>query len=209
MNTSLLEARLASNPKSPLFARLASCYLKEERIAEAVALCVEGLKSFPDYSTGHLILGQCYEAQGRNVEALLEYRRVLKAVPDNPRVKSLVVQTEEREQKAFKAFAEERARTIDAKKGSLTLEGFLSESLPPKATKPTDDHPERPSEGTAHNKIVTPTLAEIYASQGEYGEAIEAYRRLLRERPGESQRFQTRIGELEDLAKAQQAESKS
>jgi cytochrome c-type biogenesis protein CcmH/NrfG len=48
---------------------------------------------------------------------------------------------------------------------------------------------------------VTATLAEIYASQGEYDEAIEAYRTLAVQRPGSAERYQKRLGELEDLKK--------
>jgi len=204
----MLEARLAANPRSPLFARLASCRLKEGRTQEAIDLCVEGLKTYPDYSTAHLVLGECYEALGRNVEALLEYRRVLKAVPDNFRVKSLLEKAERREQESFKAFAEERVRTLNVKKGTLSLEGFLSDTKTPEPGGRSEDEPEAAMPGAGSNKIVTPTLAEIYASQGEYREAIEAYKRLLKERPMESQHFSRRIVELEDLARMQQAEGK-
>jgi cytochrome c-type biogenesis protein CcmH/NrfG len=46
---------------------------------------------------------------------------------------------------------------------------------------------------------VTATLAEIYASQGEYNEAIEAYRTLAAQRPGSAERYQKRLAELEEL----------
>jgi tetratricopeptide (TPR) repeat protein len=48
-------------------------------------------------------------------------------------------------------------------------------------------------------KIITPTLAEIYAQQGKVTEAIEAYQRLLALRPSEGDRFRTRITELQQL----------
>jgi hypothetical protein len=50
-------------------------------------------------------------------------------------------------------------------------------------------------------RFVTATLAEIYASQGEYDEAIEAYRTLAVQRPGSAERYQKRLAELEDLKK--------
>jgi hypothetical protein len=47
--------------------------------------------------------------------------------------------------------------------------------------------------------FVTPTLAEIYAKQGWFDDAIKAYRALARTKPGEKDRFEKRIEELEKL----------
>ncbi|MGB2868739.1 MAG: hypothetical protein WBD36_09825 [Bacteroidota bacterium] len=51
--------------------------------------------------------------------------------------------------------------------------------------------------------FVTPTLAEIYAKQGWYDDAIKAYRSLISTKPGEKDRFEKRIAELEELKKTQ------
>lgn len=45
--------------------------------------------------------------------------------------------------------------------------------------------------------VITPTLAEIYASQGEYGTAIQAYEILILSKPNERERFEKRIKELQ------------
>ncbi len=47
------------------------------------------------------------------------------------------------------------------------------------------------------SNIVTPTLAEIYASQGEYSAAIQAYEILILSKPEERGRFEQRIKELQ------------
>lgn len=47
--------------------------------------------------------------------------------------------------------------------------------------------------------FVTPTLAEIYAKQGWYDDAIKAYRALAHNKPHERERFEKRIEELEKL----------
>jgi len=47
--------------------------------------------------------------------------------------------------------------------------------------------------------FVTPTLAEIYAKQGWFDDAIKAYKALARNKPGEKDRFERRIEELEKL----------
>lgn len=51
--------------------------------------------------------------------------------------------------------------------------------------------------------FVTPTLAEIYAKQGWFDDAIKAYRTLARSKPAERERFEKRITELEELKKQQ------
>ena len=45
--------------------------------------------------------------------------------------------------------------------------------------------------------VITPTLAEIYATQGEYGAAIQAYEILILSKPNERERFEKRIKELQ------------
>jgi hypothetical protein len=47
--------------------------------------------------------------------------------------------------------------------------------------------------------FVTPTLAEIYAKQGWFDDAIKAYKALARNKPSEKERFEKRIEELEKL----------
>jgi predicted Zn-dependent protease len=66
---------------------------------------------------------------------------------------------------------------------------------------PAGDQPAEP-------KIVTATLAEIYANQGEYQAAIAAYMRLREQHPEEAGRYDRRIAQLEESARMQHAEQK-
>ena len=61
-------------------------------------------------------------------------------------------------------------------------------------TQPSGFSPQQLSE---EGRIVSKTLAEIYATQGEYGEAILTYQLLKRQRPAQQQEFEQRIKELE------------
>ena len=56
---------------------------------------------------------------------------------------------------------------------------------------------ETPEDHAAESEMVTPTLAEIYASQGEYGAAIQAYEILMFSHPGKTAEYQQRIRELQ------------
>jgi tetratricopeptide (TPR) repeat protein len=68
-----------------------------------------------------------------------------------------------------------------------------SRIVPPEPEPRTSPAENSPLDST----VITPTLAEIYASQGEYGAAIQAYEILLLSKPGERERFEKRIKELQ------------
>ncbi|MBN2416647.1 tetratricopeptide repeat protein [bacterium] len=72
-----LEKRIQKNPKSLLFAHIADIYLKEGRTDEAVALCEQGIKYHPSYTTGHYILGKAFLSQGDTDRAEAEFKAVL------------------------------------------------------------------------------------------------------------------------------------
>jgi len=223
---STLEAKATAKPGSPFFARVASAYLKQGKTMQAMELCAQGVKAFPNYATGHLILGQCFNTLGRTIEAMLEYRKALKALPDNPTLQKLMRDIEQREKEAFVAFAEERTHKLAERKDSVSIEEYLSEETAEKestvefllkrlqvskgaalSTEPTATGETKPAATSI--SIVTPTLAEIYASQGEYDEAIDAYRKLLVHRPQETERYEKRIAQLERLKKIKEADQKS
>jgi tetratricopeptide (TPR) repeat protein len=76
-----LEERLAREPQSPLFARLASYYLTLGREKDALRLCDNGLAHFPFYSTAHLVKGHVLVKLGMKAEAKHEYEVVCELMP--------------------------------------------------------------------------------------------------------------------------------
>lgn len=201
----------------PLFAREASHLLTEGNIQRAMELCLAGTVAFPNYATGHLVLGRCYEAINRFSEATAEYKKVLAALPDNAAVRGFLTAVEAKERQQFEQYARQQEKKLEGK-GSIPLEDFLTET------------PERENEGSAIEylakrlqdvkriqpkpgvenqepmpfesrsiKFVTSTMAEIYVGQGEYAEAIEAYRELVRQHPEEAEKYRRRIAEIEEL----------
>jgi tetratricopeptide (TPR) repeat protein len=162
-----LEKRLASNPFSPAFTRLASLYLDASRLDEAHDICEKGVAHYPEYATAHLLLGQCYLRMQRLDEAKKEFRETLALQPKCETARTLLEST---------AVTEKQSRMSS---GECIDEGEQRSSL--------------------GNEIVTPTLAEIYAAQGAYREAIQTYAQLVDRRPGEKERFEQRIRELEEI----------
>jgi tetratricopeptide (TPR) repeat protein len=215
--------RIAADARSPFFARVAAGYLEEGRTRDALALCSEGVKTFPRYATGSLILGKCYEALGGHTEALMEYRRVLEMFPDNVMVKTLVEQMGQLEEDGLRRFAENMEVALLPKKGTLTFSEFAAgkpqgqTSTVEYLIKQLQQAPKMPrasatpvipvvqedltADAEPSPAIVTETLAEIYASQGQFREAIQAYKTLAEQKPEDAPRFAERIAQLEELVR--------
>jgi tetratricopeptide (TPR) repeat protein len=176
-----LEKRMAANPFSPLVTRLASLYLGENRLEEARILCEEGIARYPDYATAHLVLGQCYLALQRIGDARREFDEALNLQPQCEIARTLlreITPTSTADQAVKTAAAEDRVQ-VSPKQPAYEDHQIMS--------------------GATANEIVTPTLAEIYAAQGAYQEAIRTYRLLARQKPQERGRFEQRIRELEGI----------
>lgn len=54
----------------------------------------------------------------------------------------------------------------------------------------------KPEDDEGKQKIVSPTLGEIYAAQGQYAKAIRVYETLLEKSPEEKEKFENKIEEL-------------
>jgi tetratricopeptide (TPR) repeat protein len=201
---------------SARFARTAAEFLREGDMQRAIELCVEGSRTYPDYAMGHVMLGRCYEAFGRIQEALAEYRRALGTLPDNPTVIALVKRAEEKEQAEFQRFVAEQEKRFKETPKSGPPEPSV-EDAPAPTTDPTIEHLMKELERRRREKhravstgteappppvdrnaaIVTPTTAEIFASQQLYDDALKIYRELAGVSPG---KYDARIRELERLA---------
>ncbi len=214
---------------SPSFARDAAEHLRDGNIQHAVDLCLLGTKAFPNYATGHFVLGKCHEAVGRTADALAAYRQALSKLPDNPTLQTLVKNAEETQQKEFQKFVEEQEKRFADKIDTIPAEPFPAKE-PPKekeesvieylAKRLQDVKRIKPNPSTATEssslppggerslKIVTATMAEIYARQGEFTEAINAYNELAKQHPEEEERVKKRVAELERLLAIQQQEKK-
>ncbi len=200
---------------SARFARTAAECLREGDMQRAIELCVEGTRAYPEYAMGHLMLGKCFEALGRNQEALAEYRRALGALPDNPTVLALVRRAEEKEQAEFQQFVAEQEKRFKQTPKSTPPEqngGDVSAQADPTIEHLMKELERRrrekhravsfgaeapPPPGERIEAIVTPTAAEIFASQQLYYEALKIYRELAVVSPG---KYDARIRELERLA---------
>jgi hypothetical protein len=90
-----LEQRLAKNPQSPLFARLADSYLRAGRANDALRLCDDGLALYPFYATAHLVKAKVLTHLGMMAEARHAYEVVRELLPTNESVLRLAAVAEE------------------------------------------------------------------------------------------------------------------
>ncbi|MGH9332938.1 MAG: hypothetical protein ACRD21_04225, partial [Vicinamibacteria bacterium] len=73
----------------------------------------------------------------------------------------------------------------------------------PEASAPTLPPPPAKAAAAPAAEIETPTMAEIYANQGHFDQALAVYRRLIERQPNES-KYRERVDELVMLARGAQ-----
>ncbi len=208
MDTEQIEQKLARRPFSPLFARLADAYLRDGRTEAAKELLLSGLEKYPSYPTAHLILARCFAAGRQFPEAIEHLRIAASALPEVDHLLELEVEWEEHVRRrvtipaiASPALAEDIAEAVVTEVAE-PASGVGPPEAPPlpviPAARPSPSFAGRIEDG----RIVSKTLAEIYAMQGEYGEAIITYTMLKNHRPQMSAECDLRISELEQALQA-------
>lgn len=95
----VLEKKVGSGAKSPLFAQLASLYIQDGRPKDALRVCDEGLAVFPHYTTGHLVKGKALLALKMTAQARKEFEIVHDFLPANQTVSFILtnIKAEDRE----------------------------------------------------------------------------------------------------------------
>jgi tetratricopeptide (TPR) repeat protein len=196
---------------SPRFAERAVELLENGHTAAALSLCLGGTIAFPDYATGHWVLGRCYEMMGKIQEAASQYRQVDRMLPGVEGVTEALRRIGSPAASAASAPAGEGETGIEfmlRQLQSAKQKGMQrSPSTQPEETRSTnagaawsDDRGETDAQGEPKDApIVTATLAEIYVHQGEYKEAAAAYRLLIEQRPDEAGRYRERLAAVERL----------
>lgn len=189
----------------PRFAVRVAELLARGEVAAALSLCLSGTKKYPEYATGYLLLGRCYEKLGRPPEAVTQFQRVDRLVPRLDCVADALRRLSGGNATPGPAAAGQGETSIDFMLRQLQMAKPRRGMATPAATAeedrtPAPETPQEPTkrEGSAPH-FMTVTLAEIYAQQGEYRAAVEAYRTLMEQRPDDAGRFRERLEALERL----------
>lgn len=86
-----LALKMAENPHSMLFARLADLYVGKDQPAEAMPLLEEGIKNFPEYYAGYIVLGKAHLAFKEYSRAQSAFEKALSLSPFNQTAAKLLV----------------------------------------------------------------------------------------------------------------------
>ncbi|MCB2185286.1 MAG: tetratricopeptide repeat protein [Deltaproteobacteria bacterium] len=168
----ILEAWVADNPGSRMALKLARVYYGLGRQDEAAQVLERLLVVNTDDIAARHLLAQVLEEQGRTAQALFH----LHTAADQLRKHAGV----------FESMA--RLLDQDGRRHEADQARALALSL---SLQPEDDFGEDPQ--------ATATLAEVYASQGHYRQALGIYDKLSRERPRDDALIK-RLAQLQELA---------
>ena len=200
-----LLGRLDAHPGSLVFARLASAYLKADKVNQAIEVCEQGLSHHSDYVSGHMVMASCYFKVGLLEQAEKEYHRVLELDSEHEaayyHLGEIYIE-QKRIDLALDSY--QHILRLDplnetARKRINQLKGLKTDMIPT-----TNLHDIDTESDIQEDSILTPTLAEVYASQGLTDRAISVLRRLL-EQDHHKEFARKRLRELEKQLQLAQA----
>ena len=210
---------------SPLFAHQANTEIKNNNVERAIEILTDGIKLYPDYPTAHILYAKALSLIGEYGRALHQvkiasdllhskktYEHYLKEIENMKKRSSLFASSRgsafipelnkfEKEiqpdlfEKKYEANAAGKSEqtNIDDRLDELADEissAKISES-------PAGNNQEKADEETGHSSpIISETLAKIFASQGEYKEAIKVYEKLILKTPSKEEEYIKKIKEL-------------
>ncbi|NUN68656.1 MAG: hypothetical protein HUU02_02990 [Bacteroidetes bacterium] len=152
-----LAQKMAENPGSMLFARLADLYLGKEQNAEAMKLLEEGIPNFPTYYAGYIVLGKAHLAFQEYSRASAAFSKALELSPFNQTAAELLA--------AVPNKPDESTRTTDT--NYFTLPGTapapapapVAASIPEPAYAP--ETPAAEPSAAAEEEFVLPSFEEM------------------------------------------------
>jgi tetratricopeptide (TPR) repeat protein len=174
------EERLARDPASLGFAVLADLYRKAGRLEEAVAVCREGLKRHPQYTTARLILAKALIGRPDLDGALAEIDAILHVTPKDVQCHRLASEVHRRLGRIDDAVRHlELAASLDpGDRESRALLGLLRAEAPASES------------GVARllgdDTFVTIPFGRLCLDQGLADEAAIVFTRLLRNDPDDA-----------------------
>lgn len=173
------------------FARLADLLRLDGRYDEAESACLGGLKEFPGYDSGHMVLALTYRDRGEIEKALIEFHSVLKCEPENLLALKSIADIHWE--------AEEFSLARSYYRQVLQRDRYCVEARERVRRKPKPeqrvDHEERPpagaEDGTALESVErdvfnTVTLAKLYVRQGHIRLAKQVCEGILEKEPNNS-----------------------
>ena len=210
--------RMRKDPRG--FLQLAEEHRKRGRHTEAIAVCLEGLALHPTLDAARVTLGRAYLEAGQMEAARDTLQEVFDRLPEHHLAGKLLAETRKRlgDLQGAAATCREilrsypRDREVEALLAAVEQAAVPAE---PPALDPAPDYlpedvasPPLPSPSAVkavdaatparRDELQTNTLADLYLKQGLVDRALEVYRGMLRQDPG-NEPVRLRIRELEQV----------
>jgi tetratricopeptide (TPR) repeat protein len=211
---------------SPLFVRQANTEINNNNFEHAIEILTEGIKLYPDYPTAYVIYFKAFSLAGEYGKALLQiktaadllhsrktYEYYLKEI-DNLKKRSSMFAASKGSTFIPTAdnFEKDEQPNLFLQEPELEIEGNLEDANIDERLEELADEisSARLSEiadvdltydpigynSESGSKIVSETLAKIYAAQGEYKEAIRVFEKLIEKNPLKKEEYLQQIKEL-------------
>lgn len=191
--------------ETPLFLRTAHNYILQNDCQSAIVILKNGLKKFPEHPVAHILLGKAFLLD-RNLELADSNFKIAADLVHSKKTYEYYlneVNSANRFTVNREGFSKNKSNRVDLLDNHS---GTVNPKEKPEETKTVEDRLEQLAEMLSsakiqrikedvmkksdvfygipeRSKIISETLAEIYLSQGERGEAIKVYERLIRKNP--------------------------
>jgi tetratricopeptide (TPR) repeat protein len=211
---------------SPLFVRHANTEIENNNLDRAIEILTEGIKLYPDYPTAYVLYYKALSLSGEYGKALLQaktagdllhsrrtYDYYLKEIENMKKRSSLFASSrgsafipttnylEKDEQPSL--FQREPDLEEEENFEETDIDERLEELAEEISSARLSDIPDADitqspvrGESDSGSKIVSETLAKIYAAQGEYREAIQVFEKLIERNPSKKEEYLQKIKEL-------------
>lgn len=174
----------SSNEKSPVFLRIAERQIEEKEYEKAIEILKAALTGNSVNAAIFFLLGKAYTGIGDFKEALMNFKKGSEII---------------RSDKTFQYYLKEielQKRRKDQKDISIPKIGSsdYSSLLENSDSNSTKDSPAAKTD--VDDNLISETLAQIYLSQSETGEAVKVYEKLIRKYPLKKLYFEAKIAEI-------------
>jgi tetratricopeptide (TPR) repeat protein len=205
------------NNTSPLFLRVADIEIENNNPQRAIGILYRGLSIYPDHPLAFILLGKAnlaigdydnarkYFLKGSELIGSTKTYQHYKNHLETARRKTSL--PEVKKERAFTETEPEHKETVEIKKDPLAAAKAIEDRLEQLAETLSSVRIKRENESdssysetifkiTERSRIVTETLAKIYLSQGQRGEAIKMYEKLIKRNPEKEDYYQGKIQEI-------------
>jgi len=215
------------NKHSPLLFRAASIELEKNNPESCIKILLEGLNKFPENPVGYILLGKAYARIGEFEKAKENLEYAGKIIKSEKTTEFYLAELE-RIKKNFTSLGPSRSEVfLDLKNENETeiheFPGEINENEKSQVKKSIDDELERIAAEISNVKlsqsdeqvpngesvikknsdeqlIVSETMANILISQGQFGEAIKVYYKLIEKNPDRESYLREKINDIEKMS---------